>query len=115
MNLAKDIGAESLPKAMSYNGIVIGEDKRSDCFATFFEDKVKQITSTAIVDQSVYNGVRKIHANSEGFIYLFYQLSNSNLNTVHQNDLERQFPQKLSYETVLELLVLTLIFTNVNM
>ena len=53
---------------MSYNGVVVGEDKRSDCFASFFEDKVKQITSTVIVDQSVYNGSRKIDANSEGFI-----------------------------------------------
>ena len=70
VNEAYDNGASTLPDCMTLDGKVIGEHERSDCFANFFENKVKQITDETITDPSVYNGTRKIFAGNEMFMSL---------------------------------------------
>ena len=42
--------------------------ERSEVFARFFENKVKEITDSTLVDQQVYNGRRKIFATDEMFM-----------------------------------------------
>ena len=46
----------------------MSEHERSECFAKFFENKVKEITENTIVDQTIYNGVRKIFAGDSMFM-----------------------------------------------
>ena len=53
VNIAHDNGASALPDCMTLDGRPIGEHERSDCFADFFENKVKQITENTRIDPSV--------------------------------------------------------------
>ena len=45
-------------------GVPVGEHECSGCFASFFEEKVRVITNSTIVDPSVYNGKKKIDAGN---------------------------------------------------
>ena len=60
--------ANILPVSMTLGGQKISEHDRSDCFATYFEEKIRNITNSTLVDQSVYNGVRKMVAGNEMFM-----------------------------------------------
>ena len=53
---------------MTLRGLPVGEHERSDCFASFFEEKVKGITDNTIVDPLVYNGKTKLEADSRMFM-----------------------------------------------
>ena len=53
---------------MTLQGKQINEHERSDCFASFFEAKVKDIMDNMIIDPLVYNGVRKMEADSLAFM-----------------------------------------------
>ena len=53
---------------MKLNGLVVGEHERSGCFASFFENKVKTITDNTVVDETVYNGVKKVEAGDLMFM-----------------------------------------------
>ena len=39
-----------------------------DEFARFFDDKVKKIVDTTVVDENIYNGTRKIYSNNKMFM-----------------------------------------------
>ena len=60
--------ANILPVSMTLGGQKISEHDRSDCFATYFEEKIRNITNSTVVDPSVYNGVRKMVAGNEMFM-----------------------------------------------
>ena len=65
---SKDMGASLLPASMTQGGHKINEHERSNCFATYFDEKIRNITNSTLVDPSVYNGVNKIVAGDEMFI-----------------------------------------------
>ena len=46
----------------------MGEQQRSDCFASFFAEKVETITRETIVDPGVYNGDKKIESSNQMFM-----------------------------------------------
>ena len=58
----------SCPLPMSMAGRCVAEHERSECFASFFAEKVNKITNETIVDQNVYNGTRKMTACSQMFM-----------------------------------------------
>ena len=68
VNAAHDNGSSTLPDCMTLEGRAVCEHERSDCFANFFENKVKQITEETLIDPGVYNGIRKIFASNEMFM-----------------------------------------------
>ena len=53
---------------MKLNGQIVNEHERSECFASFFENKVRIITYSTVVDESVYNGIKKIEAGDLMFM-----------------------------------------------
>ena len=59
VNSAHDTGTNSLPDCMKLGGVQVEGHERSEVFARFFENKVKEITDSTLVDQQVYNGRRK--------------------------------------------------------
>ena len=65
---AKDNGINQIPKSMTLGGKTVAEEERSDCFASFFETKVRKITNEIRVDPGVYNGSRKIFACDQMFM-----------------------------------------------
>ena len=65
---AKDLGTTNLPASMTIAGWSIGEHERSECFASFFSEKVDKITNETIVDPNVYNGIRRMTACDQMFM-----------------------------------------------
>ena len=53
---------------MTLGGMPVGVHERFGHFASFFEDKVRAITNSTVVDPSVYNGRRKIVAGDHMFM-----------------------------------------------
>ena len=53
---------------MTREGVSISEDRISDSFAQFFEEKVSKITSNAVTDPSVYNGRSKMTTSDGDFM-----------------------------------------------
>ena len=53
---------------MTLNGLTVTGHERSECFAHFFEQKVKSITENTHVNHGVFNGVRKIVADDQMFM-----------------------------------------------
>ena len=63
VKMSKDIIVNSLPKNMTMNGMPVSEHDRSNSFASFFEEKVRLITDSCIIDPLVYNGRQLIDYN----------------------------------------------------
>ena len=61
--MAKDINQNDIPEIIRKAGIEINPCNVSESFADFFDNKVKNIVSSCIVDENVYNGKRIIHNN----------------------------------------------------
>ena len=53
---------------MSLNGIPVEGSGISDCFATFFEEKIKSIIEKVVIDDDIYNGKVKIVADNLDFM-----------------------------------------------
>ena len=53
---------------MNFNGNLITGDKISECFAEFFDKKVRGIVESIKVEPGVHNGRRKIHAEDWMFM-----------------------------------------------
>ena len=53
---------------MTLDGKVVSGSERSQCFADFFEQKVRNIVESTNVDPGVYNGERVITAGDEMFM-----------------------------------------------
>ena len=65
---SKDINLTNLPDTLTLNGQKINEIDLPDAFAEFFSKKVKTIVNDCVVDDSVYNGSKKLDANSINFM-----------------------------------------------
>ena len=65
---AKDINPNQLPREMRMDGNIVKSEDLSDCFANFFDNKVKRIVETCKVDNNVYNGKRKVTCNNGNFM-----------------------------------------------
>ena len=68
VNASKDIGFTTLPNVKSLDGNVVSGNERSQSFADFFEQKVRNIVRNTVVDAEVYNGERIILADDEMFM-----------------------------------------------
>ena len=44
---------------MCYEGIPVSGNKVADCFANFFEEKVKRLVENVTIDPNVQNGTQK--------------------------------------------------------
>ena len=65
---AKDSNIQSLPETLTKNSINIPLVDQPDAFAEYFSDKIKLIVNESKIDNSVYNGVRKIVSENENFM-----------------------------------------------
>ena len=68
VNMAKDIGSNEIPSNMYYSDKRIPDGEVANCFAAFFEEKVKKIVKSAIIDPTVYNGNTKMAAADGDFM-----------------------------------------------
>ena len=68
VKIAKDQNAEKLPNKLYKGGEEIEGKNACNEFAKFFDDKVKNIVETAMVDENIYNGVQKVQANNKMFM-----------------------------------------------
>ena len=62
--MAKDINHNDIPKIMRKAGTNADPKGVSESFADFFDNKVKNIVNSCVVDENVYNGRRIIHNNN---------------------------------------------------
>ena len=60
MKVAKNVNIPKLPSRMTFNNIEIANCDLPDYFAKFFKDKVADIVEEQQINDSVYNGKRKI-------------------------------------------------------
>ena len=60
VKVAKDVNIPKLPSRMTFNNIEIANCDLPDYFAKFFKDKVADIVEEQQINDSVYNGKRKI-------------------------------------------------------
>ena len=68
VNSAKDINPNKIPSNMKLKGKEINQSELAENFATFFENKVKDIVKSCKVDDSVYNGTKKVTCNDHNFM-----------------------------------------------
>ena len=61
VRIAKDLNIQNLPdKMQAPNGDYIGKDNLPEAFAEFFKNKVENILTETMIDDSIYNGRQKI-------------------------------------------------------
>ena len=68
VRVAEDTGSESIPNRMKYVNKVVTGQEVADCFAYFFDTKVRNIVNSLRVDPGVYNGVRKLNSQNAFFM-----------------------------------------------
>ena len=68
VKLAKDVGAEHIPTKMNLKGIPVEGSGISDCFAKFFDEKIKSMVEKVVIDNDVYNGKVKMVAGNLDFM-----------------------------------------------
>ena len=68
VKIAKDTGCAQIPNNMNLKGVPVVGSGISDCFAKFFDEKVKNIVGKVKIDENVYNGNRKIVAGDLNFM-----------------------------------------------
>ena len=68
VKIAKDVNNPKLPKSMFHNGIKIPEANLADSFAELFKSKVQDIVNEQVISNNVYNGKKKINANTLDFM-----------------------------------------------
>ena len=64
VNLAKDIGEETIPTKRNLKGIPVEGSVISDCFAEFFDEKIKNTVEKVVIDNDVDNGRTKMTAGN---------------------------------------------------
>ena len=57
-----------MPKKLYKGGEEIKGKNACNEFAKFFDNKVKNIAETTMVDKNIYNGVQKVQANNKMFM-----------------------------------------------
>ncbi len=68
VGIAKNLNQEELPETMYHNGNKINNDELAEKFSEFFERKIENLTSNAIINAQVYNGTNKINVNDLNFM-----------------------------------------------
>ena len=68
VNIAKDVGTPEIPNNMYFESVPVSENNVADCFADFFDCKVKKLVESVTIDQNVYNGARKLVIQNADFI-----------------------------------------------
>ena len=53
---------------MIYNGTPVGESEISDCFARFFDEKIKNIVNNVEISENVHNGTKKMTVGNSNFM-----------------------------------------------
>ena len=59
---------ESIPKEMYYGGISVDNNELHEVFADYFSSKITDLAANAVVDQAVYNGLKKIDSSQLNFM-----------------------------------------------
>ena len=70
VKLSKNINTPKIPLNMSFNNQEIPPSELPDVFAKFFKSKVQSIVDEQVVNDSVYNGKRKIWTTDHHFMSL---------------------------------------------
>ena len=68
VKIAKNINIPTIPENMYYENILTPKDQLPDTFANYFEKKVQTIVREQKIEDSVYNGKRKINCLNENFM-----------------------------------------------
>ena len=68
VNVAKDLNPETIPTNLTEESTPIPPSKIPDAFAKFFESKVTKIFNESNIDPHIYDGKRKINAESKFFM-----------------------------------------------
>ena len=68
VKIAKNINISPLPKQLNHNNVPIKDDKIPDAFANYFMEKITTILNETCIDNSVYNGKRKISTHNDNFM-----------------------------------------------
>ena len=53
---------------MYHKGNEIDSEELEEKFAEHFEDKITRLSSSAVINQNVYNGLNKIHVPNENYM-----------------------------------------------
>ena len=64
----KNLNQDELPETIYHEGNEIDSQELEEKFADYFEDKITRLTSNAIINPNVYNGLNKIHVPNENFM-----------------------------------------------
>ena len=68
VKIAKDQNIEDLPEKMNLNSVTIANEDLAEQFANMFEKKINDIASTTSINDTVYNGSRKITEEDKNFM-----------------------------------------------
>ena len=68
VKIAKDQNIDDLPDQMKHNGTFVSNENLAEEFATMFEKKIQDIVAETTIDNSVYNGVRKVTVEDKNFM-----------------------------------------------
>ena len=68
VNLAKDTNHRGLPVSMRENGHEIPELNLPERFAEYFDSKIKNVINLVALDETVYNGYRKLNSQDQFFM-----------------------------------------------
>jgi hypothetical protein len=68
VKIANDVNISSLPGVMFRANEEIKSDKLAETFASYFDKKVKDIVDSVSIDESVFNGNKRINAENNFFM-----------------------------------------------
>ena len=68
VKVAKDLNVNELPTTMRENRNEIDENELPDRVASFFHNKVKNLSESATIRNDVYNGQKKVSPDNKMFI-----------------------------------------------
>ena len=53
---------------MFFESVPVSENEMADCFANFFNNKVRKLVENVMIDQNVYNGTQKLVTQNADFM-----------------------------------------------
>ena len=68
VKIAKDQNIDELPDQMNLNGIQISNEDLAEQLACMFEKKITDTVYTTTIDDTVYDGSRKINEHNKNFM-----------------------------------------------
>jgi hypothetical protein len=95
VKVANDANIHQLPNILFLNNVEIGGGEISEVFAKHFDTKIRDILGTVTVDDTVYNGIRKI--NSKNWNFMTREVINQCLLSLNCKNLEGfdRIPQRI--------------------